>query len=108
MKDTMGTRIRELRIMRGMTQQDLADKLFMNKSTISAYENDVIDIKCSVLADIANVLNALPGYFFGAETEGDEEKEVASLIHGIKDARVRRAALEHVRITRRLAELKAV
>lgn len=52
MSATVGGRIRDLRYRRGMTQEELGEKLFMRKSTISDYENDVIDIKCSVLKEI--------------------------------------------------------
>ena len=62
--ETMGDKIRALRIVRGMTQEDLAEKMFMRKSTISAYENDLIDIKSSVIVELAKALNTLPGYFF--------------------------------------------
>ena len=62
--ETMGEKIRALRIVRGMTQEDLAEKMFMRKSTISAYENDLIDIKSSVIVELAKALNTLPGYFF--------------------------------------------
>ena len=44
MSATVGGRIRDLRYRRGMTQEELGEKLFMRKSTISDYENDVIDI----------------------------------------------------------------
>ena len=55
---TYSERIRELRKMRGMSQQDLADKLDLNKVAISQYERGVrrpnIDI-VSALCDIFNV-----------------------------------------------------
>ena len=39
-----------------MTQEELAEKLLSKKSTVSEYENDKIDIKISVLREIAKVL----------------------------------------------------
>lgn len=55
---TYSERIRELRKMRGMSQQDLANKLDLNKVAISQYERGVrrpsIDI-VSALCDIFNV-----------------------------------------------------
>lgn len=106
MRKTMGKRIRELRVIRGMTQQDLADRMYVRKSTISAYENDAIDIKCSVLIEMAKVLNTIPEYFFSTGKDEPETYEAVGLIEGIRDARLRRAAVEHVRITRRFAELQ--
>ena len=46
-KRTMGTRIREMRKAAGMSQEQLAELLCTKKATISAYENDRIDIKSS-------------------------------------------------------------
>lgn len=101
MKNTMGGRIRELRKQRGLTQEELGELLFMRKSTISAYENDEIDIKSSVLVEIARVLHTFPGYFFVLDSnlESTELSETVQLINSIKDQKYRRAALEHIRIT---------
>lgn len=64
---SLGTRIRELRQERGLTQEQLGEKLLMRKSTISDYENDVIDIKISVLREIAAALHVYPDYFLKGE-----------------------------------------
>ena len=45
MEKTLGKKIKEYRLKRGMTQEELAERLFSKKSTISEYENDKIDIK---------------------------------------------------------------
>ena len=101
MKNTMGGRIRELRKQRGLTQEDLGEILYMKKSTISAYENDEIDIKSSVLVEIARALHTFPGYFFilDSNDESEELSETIQLVNRIKDQKYRRAALEHIRIT---------
>ena len=39
-EETLGQRIRAQRIRLGMTQEELAEALFVEKSTISYYEND--------------------------------------------------------------------
>lgn len=44
-ENTMGIRIREMRKAAGMSQEQLAEILCTKKATISAYENDHIDIK---------------------------------------------------------------
>lgn len=104
MKHTMGGRIRELRKLRGLTQEDLGEMLYMRKSTISAYENDEIDIKSSVLKELARALNTIPGYFFADEysEENEELDEAVRLLKTIKSTRYRKAAVEHIRITRTL------
>ena len=56
MEKTIRMRIKECRVKMGMTQEELAETLLTKKSTISAYENDKIDIKVSVLKDLVKVL----------------------------------------------------
>lgn len=101
MANTMGGRIRELRKQRGLTQEDLGELLYMRKSTISAYENNEIDIKSSVLVEIARALHTFPGYFFilDSKDESEELSETIQLINSIKEQKYRRAVLEHIRIT---------
>ena len=53
MEMTVGMRIKECRMNHGMTQEELAEQLYVSKKTISAYESDKIDIKVSILQDIA-------------------------------------------------------
>ena len=52
MEKTIGMRIRECRVKMGMMQEEMAEALLTKKSTISAYENDKIDIKISILKHI--------------------------------------------------------
>ena len=52
----MGTIIREMRKKAKLSQEQLAEAIYTKKTTISAYENDRIDIKSSILLDIARVL----------------------------------------------------
>ena len=66
----MGMRIKKIREERNMTQQDLADKLYLSKASISAYENATTVIKDSMLREIANALDVTAGYFFGEEYSG--------------------------------------
>lgn len=65
MEKTLGQRIKECRLRKGMTQENMAEALLTKKSTISAYENDKIDIKISVLKEIATVLDTSVFYLVG-------------------------------------------
>lgn len=59
----IGKRIRECRLDRGITQEDLANALGVNKSTIQRYESGEIKvIKLVVLQGIAKILNIDPLY----------------------------------------------
>ena len=65
MVEKMGSRIRDLRMLRGLTQEELAFLLYRKKNTISQYESDEVDMRASVIEQLAEVLRAEPGYFFG-------------------------------------------
>ena len=97
---TVGGRIRELRKKRGYTQEMLGEVMFIPKSTISAYENDEIDIKCSVIIELARALNTIPGYFFLTDDDTtDHANEMAiAILTGIKDPLFKRAAIEHLQV----------
>ena len=96
---TLGGMIRELRQKRGLTQEELGEKLYTRKTTISAYENDVIDIKCSVLKDIAEALQVIPAYFFMGDDFNPRVREAVLTLSSIKDERLLQAALDHIKIT---------
>ena len=53
----MGKRIKELRTNAKFTQKELADRLGVTKSTITAYENDSRTPSYDVLIKIARVFN---------------------------------------------------
>ncbi len=100
MEKTIGMRIKECRLALGMTQEELADVLQMKKITLSAYENDRIDIKISILKEIAAGLGTTVAYLVdGEESEFSlEVMQVARLLQGIENEQLRRAALEQVKV----------
>ncbi|KKC49848.1 hypothetical protein VE23_11285 [Paenibacillus sp. D9] len=51
----MGGRLRELRLVRGWTQQQLADVLGIAKSTVSQYENNVNEPDLRMLARLCRL-----------------------------------------------------
>ena len=99
MSASLGGRIRELRQERGLTQEELGEKLFMRKSTISEYENDQIDIKCSVLREIAAALHVFPEYFFMADDINPKIRDAVFVLSSITDEKLLQAALDHIRVT---------
>ena len=66
MELTIGKRIREMRLAAGMSQEQLAEALCTKKCTISAYETDKIDIKSSILKELAAVLHCSASYLVDA------------------------------------------
>lgn len=55
---TLGERIRSLRKARGMTQQELADKLHTTKQTIGKYEQGIVtNLPLSRISELAQALS---------------------------------------------------
>ena len=105
MEKTLGQKIREYRLKRGMTQEELADKLLSKKSTISDYENDKIDMKISLLREIAKVLGTPLSHLLSEEYDDidDEVMQMAMALKQIKSIELRKAAIKQVMI---LAEME--
>ena len=104
MEKTIGMRIRECRLALGMTQEEMADVLQMKKVTLSAYENDRIDIKVSILKEIAAGLGTTVAYLVdGEESEFSlEVMQTVRLLQGIENEQLRRAAMEQVKVLARV------
>lgn len=100
MEKTIGMRIRECRVKMGMTQDELAEALLTKKSTISAYENDKIDIKVSILMEIAKKLDTSVFYLVGEQDEdiGAEVMQMAMVLQQIENKELRQAAIEQVKV----------
>lgn len=64
-KDTLGQGIKSQRKRLDMTQDELAEIMHIPKSTISAYENDKVDIKGSVIVELSKCLFTNPNYLLG-------------------------------------------
>lgn len=99
MEKTIGQRIKECRIKLGMTQQDLADALYIPKTTVSSYERDVVDMKMGIIKELAKVLHTTVGYLIdGEKVELDVDvMQVAMLLQEMPVA-LRRVAMEQVKV----------
>ena len=77
-----------------------AEALLTKKSTISAYENDKIDIKISILKQIAALLGTTVAYLAdGEKTEiGEDVMQVALLLQGMQNEELRKVAMEQVKL----------
>lgn len=64
----MAKRIKERRILIGLTQEELGEKLGLQKSAIAKYENGRVEnIKRSIIANMAKILECSPAYLMGWE-----------------------------------------
>jgi len=82
----------------GMTQEELAEALFVEKSTISYYENDKKEMRASGLAEMARVLQTTPNYLLGyTYSDDDFLSEALSLLEGIKDETIKIVLLAQIK-----------
>lgn len=59
-------RIKELRDAKGMTQEDLGEKIGVTKATINKYETGIItNLKRATIADLSRALDVSPAYLMG-------------------------------------------
>ena len=100
MEKTIGMRIKECRVKMGMTQDELAEALLTKKSIISAYENDKIDIKISILKQIAKELDTTVFYLAGEQDEdiSNEVMQMAMVLQQIQSRKLRMVAIEQVKV----------
>ena len=67
---TIGKRIKQLRMNRGLSIDDLATKLGKNRTTIYRYENgDIENLPLGILNPLAEVLDTTPGHLMGWNTK---------------------------------------
>ena len=60
-----GTRLKELRKKKGLSQEEVANRINVTKNTISSYERKVINPKLEVLIDLAILYNTSVDYILG-------------------------------------------
>jgi transcriptional regulator with XRE-family HTH domain len=103
----VGARLRERRLLLGMSQQQLAEALGITFQQVQKYENGANRISASRLWDICRRLEAPIEWFFGAEpgagrpqlraAEGDlAKRETLELVRNyftIRDPEIRRALI---------------
>ena len=69
---SMAERIKELRIAAGLTQEELGEKIGLQKSAIAKYENGRVEnIKRSTIQALADLFGVKPSYILGFD-EDDE------------------------------------
>ncbi len=69
----IGSRLRELRILKGLTQEELADRAELSKGFISQVERDLTSPSIATLMDILQCLGTTVSEFF---SEAQEEQIV--------------------------------
>ncbi|MCD8150168.1 MAG: helix-turn-helix domain-containing protein [Clostridiales bacterium] len=68
MKETFGSRLKQLRLKNNLKQQQLATLLDVNKRAISAYENDDRQPCFDILIRIAEIFHVSTDYLLGCDS----------------------------------------
>ena len=104
---TLGEKIRTLRLENGMSMEELAHLLGVQRSAVNKYEKGiVVNLKRSTIASLARIFNVSPSYFLDDDFPieiTDDERQLISLFRSATDEG-RDAALT---ILRKSAELNA-
>lgn len=102
----IGDRVRELREEKGMTQQELAERLgYKHKSSLAHIENNERDIPRSMVVKLADILETTPAYLMGW-TEKESAPENVSDLKGTIIAKVNQ--LSDSQLDRLLGYLEAL
>ncbi len=80
--------------------------MYIPKSTISAYENNKVDIKGSVITELSRHLETTPNYLLGYETSNNSfVNEALELLQSIKDEKVQEILIVQIKtITNKLED----
>ena len=90
---SMAERIKELRMAAGLTQEELGEKLGLQKSAIAKYENGRVEnIKRSTIQAMAQLFGVKPSYILGFD---EEEEETPSYFLNPETARVAQEIYEN-------------
>lgn len=84
-----GKRIRELRKNNGLTQGELAEKLSLTKSVVSAYENDIRLPSYDILLALSRIFKVSTDYLLGqSKIEADiiESKKQYADMTGLSES----------------------
>ena len=112
----VGGQIRTRRLLLGMNQEELAQRLGLTFQQVQKYESGANRVSASRLSEIADVLGVSVEYFFGglSSEEGKESPEddrlremmqrtetieLVRVYYGISDPSIRRQFLEMVKVT---------
>jgi transcriptional regulator with XRE-family HTH domain len=81
---TFGTRLRDCRKTKNLSQNELAGILNTNHSVIGKYERDDVKPSIDVVRKLADVLNTTVAFLLG-ETENDEMFKDPNMLKRFKD-----------------------
>lgn len=81
-----GQRLRTLRLQEALTQQQLAERLGLTKSVISAYETDLRLPSYDVLRKLSRIFKVSTDYLLGVSSRNDSTLDLSGLTNAQKAA----------------------
>ena len=83
---TLGTRIKKLRIIEDLSQEELGRRVGVQRAAIQKYEKGTVtNIPINTIEKIANVLNVSPAYIVGWDSNGDDPLAMeVKIVQGVK------------------------
>ena len=85
MKNTFAANVKNLRKEIGLTQTELSEKIFVNKSMISAYEKGKRMPSLDVLIQLSSIFNVSIDYLLGIQRESTDDKKTTIDISGLNN-----------------------
>ena len=76
---SIGPKIKEYRVKAGLTQKELADKLFVTYQAVSRWENDDAEPSISTLKEICRILNCTTDELFEIENKEKTEQGIKTV-----------------------------
>ena len=71
----IGANIKKLRLQHGMTQKNLADKLFVSAQAVSRWENDEVEPSIGTILELAKIFGVTADEILGIESK-EEPTEI--------------------------------
>ena len=81
MSKVFGQRLKECRIEKGYTQQNIADLFNVSKMTISAWENDKQEPSITDILKLATLLNITTDYLLGKVDETGKPNDFEEFVY---------------------------
>lgn len=89
MDNIFAVNLKNLRIEKGLNQTELAEKLFINKSMISAYEKGTRMPSLDVLIQLTFIFNVSIDYLLGVQRNEVEDKKKSIDISGLNSNQIK-------------------
>lgn len=80
-ESTIGLRIKLLRKLKGLSQQELADILGKSLRTVQKYETGEIEVSIAMINQLAEVLDTTPTYLLGYDSQIEPIRSLADVMN---------------------------